>query len=187
MATPFDFVITNLKDLGFFQFLLPFMMSSAIFYGFFRKSKVFGDPERNVGVNAVVSLGASFMVWAAPILLGIDISTNLSLFFLQGFSAVLLFSIVAVIATMFLGEDLPEQLSKRFKGSPAWFSVFLIAGIIFAIIIFLSSGLVGIFFGGTGGTGGAGGTGGLSSDVTSMAFTIIILVVLLGSVAFIAR
>lgn len=123
MATPFDLVINNLVDLGFFQFILPFMITSAIFYGLLRKGKLFGEPDKNVGVNAVISLGAAFLVWASPIIIGIDITADLALFFVQGVSAMLIISIAAMIATMFFGEDLPKQLKDRFHGQTVWWVI----------------------------------------------------------------
>jgi len=80
MANPFETVILNMRETGMFQFMLPFMLSSAIFYGLLRKSQIFGDPARSVTVNAVVALVASFMIWASPIILGIDIETRLASF-----------------------------------------------------------------------------------------------------------
>jgi hypothetical protein len=179
MPTPFDMVINNLKGLGFFEFLLPFLITSAVFYGLLRKSKIFGEPEKNVGVNAVVSLGAAFMVWASPIILGIDITNQFALFFLQGMIAMLVIMVIAMIATMFFGEDLPKQLSERFKGQGVWWLVLIVA-LLVGGGIFLSSGIISIFapqgfstFGGT--------------DIGFIVLTIVMFIVFLVVIVLIAK
>ncbi len=180
MATPFDLVINNLIDLGFFQFILPFMITSAIFYGLLRKGKLFGEPDKNVGVNAVISLGAAFLVWASPIIIGIDITADLALFFVQGVSAMLIISIAAMIATMFFGEDLPKQLKDRFHGQTVWW-VILIAAFMIGAGMFFSSGLINIFI-----PEGSAPIGG-SYDIQSMVITIAVLAVFLIIIVVIAR
>ena len=61
MTTPLEIVLINLEKMGFFAFL-PFILTAAIFYGLLRRSKLFGEPEKNIVVNAVISLVAAFMV-----------------------------------------------------------------------------------------------------------------------------
>ena len=96
---------------AYLVFLLPFTLTSAIFYGALRKSQIFGEPEKNVAVNGVVSLVASMMVWAAPIILGIDIQTSLATFFVQGLFATLVIMVGLVIVGMFAPPDLSKTLS----------------------------------------------------------------------------
>ena len=120
MANPFETVILRLNQLGFFQFLLPFILTSAIFYGALRKSQIFGESERNIAVNAVVALVASLMVWSAPIILGIDIQTKLATFFVQGMSATLVTMVSLIVVGMFagpnLGSELKEKLGSKYLG-----------------------------------------------------------------------
>ncbi len=145
MATPFEMVVLKMKELGFFQFLFPYMLSSAIFYGLLRKSQVFGDPDKNVSVNAVVALVASFMVWAYPILTGTDISVQLSAFFVQGMSATLIIMMGVMVAGMFFPPDLPKILNEKFKTGGFWSAV-LVVGIIGGLVILVTSGLTTVFF-----------------------------------------
>jgi hypothetical protein len=143
MANPFDFVILRLNQLGFFQLLL-FVLTSAVFYGLLRKSQLFGEPQKNTVVNGVVSLVAAFMVWSAPTILGIDITTATTTFFVQGVSASLIVMIALMITGMFAPEGLGKVLSENLKGR------FLAAVLIFAIIvalgIFFASGISNLFF-----------------------------------------
>jgi hypothetical protein len=144
MANPFETVILNMRQTGMFQFLLPFMLSSAIFYGLLRKSQIFGDPQRSVVINAVVALVASFMVWAAPIILGIDMETSLASFFVQGTSATLVVLVGLLIVSMFFPPDLAAQLGKVFNSKRST-GALLILGLLIALAVLFSSGMITIF------------------------------------------
>lgn len=141
MATPFEIVITKLQSLGAFQFLFPFMLTAAIFYGLIRKSKIFGKPEENVAVNAVVAIVAAFMVWASPILLGINIEKSLAAFFLQSISMMLVIVVGLLITGMFFPEDLAAELGKKLLGGKGA-GIVVVFGILIATGVLVSSGLV---------------------------------------------
>lgn len=146
MPDIFTPVIQRLTELGFFKFMLPYILTSAVFYGLLRKSQVFGKPDENVAVNGVVALIASFMVWASPVILGIDIETQLAAFFTQGVVVTLVFMIALLITGMFLPPDLTSHLAKNlFQGNKA--GAILIVGIVFAFIIFATSGLWSVVLG----------------------------------------
>ncbi len=146
MPDVFTPVIQKLGEIGAFKFLFPYLLTSAIFYGLLRKSRVFGEPERNVAVNAVVALVASLMVWAYPVLAGVDIQTQLSTFFTQGLVVTLVFMLALMIVGMFLPPNLSEYLANNvFKGNKTWSVVAI--GIFFAFIILGTSGLWNVLFG----------------------------------------
>ena len=139
-------VIERLIELGFFKFMLPYILTSAVFYGLLRKSRVFGEPAENVAVNAVVALVASFMVWASPVILGIDIQTQLAAFFTQGIVVTLVFMIALLITGMFLPPDLTTYLANNlFKGNKV--GAILVIGVMFGFIIFATSGLWSVMLG----------------------------------------
>ena len=149
MVDPFRLVILKMRDLGFFGFFLPFLLSFAIFYGLLRKSQVFGKPEDNTVVNAVVSFVAALMVWSYPIISGVNIETALSTFFVQGMTATLTVMFGLLITSMFLPSNLGEQLAKAFKLSEKGgkFGMFVIVfGVLIGLGIFVSSGVINIFF-----------------------------------------
>ncbi len=174
MVSPFETVINNLNSLGAFQFLFPFMLTAAIFYGLLRRSKVFGEPNANVAINAVVAIVAAFMVWAYPVIAGVNVQLTLSTFFFQATMATLVVIVGILIGGMFLPENFAESLSKQIgKGGVG----FVIAGILIAAGILISSGLVNFII-----PGGVSGPsfGGLSQDTIT---TIIILIILIVSVA----
>jgi len=143
MATPFEVMVLRLQELGFFQFLLPFMLAAAIFYGLLRRSQVFGKSEQNVAVNAIVALVAAFMVSAYPVLLGVNIEQGFATFMFQSMVAILVFVIGLLITSMFFGENLPEQIGQRLQGGRG-IGIIITIGILIAFSILISSGLVGI-------------------------------------------
>ncbi|MCS7122955.1 MAG: hypothetical protein RMJ17_00020, partial [Candidatus Aenigmarchaeota archaeon] len=112
-TTPVEIAIKTLESLGFFKFILPYMITAAIFYGLLRKSQLFGDPERNVAVNAIISVSAALLVWASPVLLGItDFERYLSLFIMQSLSIMFVFVTGILIISMFIGPDLPTKFTE---------------------------------------------------------------------------
>jgi hypothetical protein len=181
MANPFETVILNMRGTGIFQFLLPWMLSTAIFFGLLRKSQIFGEPERTTMINAVVAIVAAFMVWSAPILLGIDMETKLSAFFVQGTSATLVVLLGLMIVSMFFPPDLPKQLGVLLNAKGPAGGV-LIFGILIAAGILISSGLIGVILPGFS-LAGLGGTGGIGGDTVS---TVLMVALLLGTVLIIA-
>lgn len=144
MASPFEITINKMAELGMFKFLFPFMLTAAVFYGLLRKSQIFGDPDKNVAVNGVVALIAGFMVWAYPIISGVDITLQLSTFFMQGLLATVTIMFALMIAGMFFPTDLSGVLNKHFKGG-AWLGVIIVTLLIGVLVLF-SSGLFDTFF-----------------------------------------
>lgn len=59
MASPFELLVTNLEQLGFFGFLLPWLLVFAVVYALLLKSKLLGDDHKIIGV---VSLVVAFFV-----------------------------------------------------------------------------------------------------------------------------
>jgi len=159
----FTIVIKKLQEMGAFNFLFPFMLTTAIFYGLLRKSKLFSitrkehrkdksgkdfEMEVEVGgsVNAIIALVAGFMVWAYPILAGINIEQQLSAFFIQGMIVTLVFVVVLMLTGLFLPPDLPKQLQEQFlKGNKV--GIILVGAAIVGIIILLTSGLLNLIIG----------------------------------------
>ncbi len=58
MANPFTILVTNLQQLGFFGFLLPFILFLAIFYALLVKSKL-TDNNKIIGI---ISLMLAFFI-----------------------------------------------------------------------------------------------------------------------------
>lgn len=144
MTSPFERVILRWcgpEGMGFCQFLFPFMLSSAIFYGLLRKSKIMGEDSEVV--NATIALVASFMIWAYPVIVGIDITKAMTAFFMQGF-VVALFTIIGIsIASM--AHPKIQDLFEKNKFVPITFVfIFLAVG----VLLVFTSGLWEVFGGG---------------------------------------
>jgi len=92
------------------------------------------------------------MVWSAPIILGIDIQTSLTTFFVQGLSATLVIMVSLIVVGMFapadLGKILAEKLGNKYLG------LTLILGLVIGLGLFITSGLVNFLI--PGGISGAG-------------------------------
>ncbi|MDI6825802.1 MAG: hypothetical protein QMD36_01245 [Candidatus Aenigmarchaeota archaeon] len=146
MPDIFVAVIEKLRDIGAFNFLFPYILTSAIFYGLLRKSQVFGEPEKNVAVNGIVAIVAALMVLAYPILSGVSIEGLLPPFFAQALVVTLVFMVVLMIMGMFLPPDLPKILSEGLlKGNKA--GAVLIVGVFFGFLILFLSGLGNVLLG----------------------------------------
>jgi len=171
MANPFESVILRLNDLGFFQFLLPFILTSAIFYGALRKSQLFGPSEKNVAINAVISLVASLMVWSAPVILGIDLQTSLATFFVQGLAATVVIMVSLIIVGMFAPADLSKTLADKLGNK--YLGIVLVIGLLVGFGLFISSGLINIII--PGGLTGAG-TGIDQDTLILVAFAILMII-----------
>jgi len=179
MADPFTLVIMKLRDLGFFTFLLPFILVAAILYGLLRKSQIFGPPERNVAVNAVIAIVASFMVWASPVIAGINIEQELARFFAQISVATIVLMVAILMAGMVFQPNLPEQVGKQLGGR--FLGVFLVAGILLGITILITSGLTTVFF-------PEGAFAGIDQDLLIGIATVVSLLVIVGLiVVFVSR
>jgi uncharacterized membrane protein YjfL (UPF0719 family) len=152
------------------------MLTAAVFYGLLRRSQIFGKPEENIAVNAVVALVAAFMVWAYPILVGVNIEIMLSTFFFQGTIATLVVVIGLLIVSMFMPKGLGESLSEQFKGKGVWIGV-LIFGLLIGFGVFFSSGAVQIFF-------PTGVFGGINEDVILSVAVVIGLFAVLAVIVF---
>jgi len=174
LTSPFERVILRWcgpEGMGFCQFLFPFMLSSAIFYGLLRKSKIMGEEGTEV-VNATIALVASFMIWAYPVIVGIDITEAMTAFFMQGF-VVALFTIMGIsIASM--AHPKIQDLFEKNKSIPILFVfVFLVVG----ILLVFTSGLWEVFGGGVS----------LSPQISETVMSIGVLAIMLLTIFFIVR
>ncbi|MEM5836443.1 MAG: hypothetical protein QW058_01635 [Candidatus Aenigmatarchaeota archaeon] len=171
-------MVLKLQEYGFFTFLLPFILMAAILYGLLRKSQIFGPPEKNVAVNAVVAIVASFMVLAAPVIAGINIEQQLAKFFLHSMIAVIILVVTLLTIGMFVGPDLPtklqDKLGSKFLGG------LLVVGIVIGLTLLVTSGLTNVFF--------PEGFGGIPEDVViSIATIAILLIIIMLIVIFVSR
>lgn len=153
MTDPFTITIQRLDELGFFSFILPFILSVTIIYGLLRKSKIFGDPKENVTINATVAITISLMVMAAPVLAGINVKESLAKFSI--YSIVMLVVILSsLFALSFIAPngDIGSLLMKEMGGNKRVKLLSIVALLIgiFVIAVLFSSGIMSVLFGGNG-------------------------------------
>lgn len=148
MVSAMETALIKLQELGFFTFILPFLLVAAIFYGLLRKSQVFGKPEENIAVNAIVALIAGFMVWAYPIIgaasAGVDVERLLSEFFFKSTMITLVVMLGLLIAGMFMPPDLPSKIGEKLgtgKGLP----IILVGSILVVGVAAAASGVLDLF------------------------------------------
>ena len=174
MQSPFEIVVLRLRELGAYQFLFPFLITLAIFYGLLRKSQLFGPPEKNVAINALVATIAAFMVWSYPLLTGVNIEKELSAFMFQSSVASLVVIVGLMIASLFSPPDLSKIVGEKL--GTKLIAVVGIAVLFGGVAILFTSGLSKIFF-------PSGTEFKISEDFMT---SILMLVILIGSVAIIA-
>jgi uncharacterized membrane protein YidH (DUF202 family) len=118
-----------------FSSVLIFVFIFTIFYAMLRKSKMLGESALMNGVTAFV---IAFMVtWFSVTYM--SLATPLSVFFAQG-TALLMFVIFGIIAASVFYPDLPKVLGEFKTRSILWIMI------IFGILLFVTSGLISVFW-----------------------------------------
>lgn len=121
MAGPFETLVSNLNQMGFFGFLLPWLLMFAITYAVLLKSKALGDDKKVIGITALVS--AFFVIGFGGPALG---NFFIKLF---GWGSILLGGILIILLFVSMaGGDFSKMMESKA-------AVALVAGI--GIIIFI--------------------------------------------------
>ena len=137
MADIFAPYVIRFLDLGFGN-VFVFALAAAIIWALLKKSKILGESESVNGTIAVVA--AFLMAFVYPVLTGLSLTTNLSLFFTQTLS-VFLFFVVGFLAASLFYPDLGKFLTEEFKHrSSLWVMIAI------GIVLFISSGMVTTLF-----------------------------------------
>jgi len=105
MADPFTILVTNLNQLGFFGFLLPFIFIFAVAYGLLLKAKYFEDQK----IIGVISLVLAFFV------VGFG-GSGLAGFFVNlfGLATIVLAGILVIVLFVAMsGADVSKVLSGK--------------------------------------------------------------------------
>jgi hypothetical protein len=136
MANPFQTFVQRLIDLGFYDFVFPFIITSALLYALLRKTKIFGE---SVAVNAVVALSIGFMIFGFPVLAGLTLATNWSIFFTQATVFLLIFFVALLLSSLFY-PDLMKMLAEQFTRRTTLYQM-----IALAVTLLVTSGLVVVF------------------------------------------
>lgn len=136
MANPFETVIQKLVELGFYDFLFPFVITAALVYALLRKTKTLGD---NPTTNGIVAISIAFLISGFPVLTNITLGLQLSTFFTQATIFILIFVLAMIISGAFY-PDLTKTLMEHVK-KPTILYIMIAIG----IVVFLTSGLLTAF------------------------------------------
>lgn len=128
----FPEVIQKLANLGFYDFVLPFIIVSAILYAILRKTKVLGESPL---INGIVSVGISFFILLVPALAGVSLVAPLTGFFGQLIIVILIIAFGLLITGLFV-PNLMEKMMEWMKGSTILWVI-----IIIVFLLAMSSGL----------------------------------------------
>ncbi len=139
MASPFESLLGNLNQLGFFQFLLPFLLTMAIVYGLLRFSL---HKILDKSASGLVAIVVSFFVMNYSGQVGIQIA----MFFTQIFGSGVIVLTGLLVIIMFLAivginvTDVFGWKEQGEKGSKThiWVTLLLLAFIGF--LVFLGAG-----------------------------------------------
>jgi len=129
-------IAEKLIDLGILGFLLPWMITAAIFYALLKKSNLFDS----MLINAILSLSVSFFLWG--FLVGgtaVDIGAPLASFMAQG-SILIIIIIFGLIASSSFYPDLNKTLEETFKTRSAMYIMIAVF-----CLLFFTSGLYRVF------------------------------------------
>lgn len=137
MINPFQLVAERLAEYGFFGFMLPWLITSAVFYGLLKKSGIFSSEM----INGLLSISVAFFIWGyliSPV--AVELTTPLSTFFTQ-LSIIVVVFLFGLVAISMFHPDLGKTLSEVVKGGS-----FIWIGVVIVVLLLFMSGLGGIVF-----------------------------------------
>jgi len=128
----FPEVIQKLANLGFYDFVLPFIIVAALLYAILRKTKVLGESPL---INGIVSVAVSFFILLVPALAGVSLVAPLTGFFGQTIIVILIIAFGLLVTGLFV-PNLMEKMTEWIKGGWIMWAV-----IIVVLLVAISSGL----------------------------------------------
>ncbi|MBI2547549.1 MAG: hypothetical protein HYW23_03835 [Candidatus Aenigmarchaeota archaeon] len=129
MANIFQIVVERLLGIGFYNFLLPFILLSTVLYAVLRKTQLLGD---SVALHAIISIAVGLFVFGSPVILGTSLTVPLTSFLTQGVIIILALVFGFLISGLFY-PTLGEKLTDIFKEGPASWLVWVVLGFAAAV------------------------------------------------------
>lgn len=130
-----DLIVAG-KELGIFQFYLPFIILFAILYGLLNKSKIFGEKAK--AINVIISLAFSFFVMEYAL------AAPLEEFFAQ-FAGTTMAVLVGILGFLMVTYLLLAVVGGKFPEPGKYVKYVVLIGIILAVGAYISSGGAVIF------------------------------------------
>ncbi len=123
----FGTLVQNLNEMGFYGFILPWLVVFAIFYGILQKSKVLGGDKR---IDGVVSLAIAFFITAY---------TGIGTYFVTLFGSASMIISAILIAVLFLAMA-GFKFQEGEKEKEKVVTEVAVAAIVIAAILFFAFG-----------------------------------------------
>jgi hypothetical protein len=136
MVSPFEAIAQRLGDLGFYNFLLPWLITSALIWGLLKRAKLFGDDA--VVINSVLSISVSFFIWGFIIFTGGEVGGPLSSFLSQMIFIGIAFLLIVLVGNL-LVPGFNEKITEALPTSSVLWIVLTIV-----VIVLLGTGLINI-------------------------------------------
>ncbi len=136
-------IIGIAKDVGVFQFYLPFIIAFAILYGLLQKVQIFGDPTKGPAksLNIIISLAiAAFVMVYTPV--GITLSQFFTNLFGNAIVVILTFVVIAMFISI-LKEGKIFDFKMLTKGSN--YAIGILLFVLIVVGVFVASGGTAIF------------------------------------------
>lgn len=132
-------IVPFLKEVGIYEYYLPFVILFSLIFGLLNKSKIFGDDKKAKNLNIIISLAAAFYIMAYS-----PLGVTLTSFFANLFTelAVMLVTILAFMMIVALLIPITGKDKMEFPKAAKYIGIF---GVLIAAGIYLSSGGLAIF------------------------------------------
>jgi hypothetical protein len=128
----FEQAINALIELGFYKFLLPFILIAAIIFALLRKTQVFGESPL---IGGIISISIAFFIFGLPVLSGANIVKPLTSFFGQISVIILIIAFGLLISGLFVPNLMGKMGEWMTGGGFVWWMIVIV------VIIALTSGL----------------------------------------------
>lgn len=137
MVNIFQLAVERLVEVGFYSFLLPFILFTTVLYAVLRKTQILGESPV---IHGIISVGVGLLVFGAPVIVGVNLAQPLTAFLTQGAIAILVFVIAFLVASFFY-PNIMEKLPEIFKPpGPGGWLIWVIIGIAAALGLFTIAG-----------------------------------------------
>ncbi len=126
------------KELGIFQFYIPFMVMFAILYGLLNKTKIFGEEKKAKTINLIISIGISLF------LMQYALAAPLANFFAQ-FTGSIFAILIGILGFLMVTYLLLALVGGKLPEPEKYVKYLVLTGIILSVAAFISSGGAVIF------------------------------------------
>ncbi len=111
MANIFQIAVERLVDVGFYNFLLPFILFTTLLYAVLTKTKILGESPVVIGI---ISVSVGLMVFGLPVIAGVNLTQPLTAFLSQA-AVFILVLVMAFLIGSFFYPNIMEKINEIFK------------------------------------------------------------------------